>query len=64
MLNPRRCHFLCRRAELELRRLREEEERKRIEEEERRRVDQIETDRRLAVSGGGKEGGREGGWGD
>ena len=29
-------------------------------EEEKRRMDQIEADRRLAVSRGGREGGREG----
>ena len=37
---------------METRRLREEEKKKKREEEERRKMEQIETDRRLAVSGG------------
>ena len=42
---------MCRRAELEARRLKEEEQRKKREEEERRKMDQIEADRKLAVRG-------------
>ena len=43
--------WLCRRAELEARRLREEEERRRLEEERRKKQEQEEADRKLAVSG-------------
>ena len=45
------CVYVCRRAELEARRLREEEERKRLEEERRKKEEQEEADRKLAVSG-------------
>ena len=49
---------------MEARRQREEEERRRLEEEQRKRQEQeqIDADRRLAVSIGGREGGVEDDW--